>query len=60
MISINLNINVTKSYYSFSGDRKSKKKEIGLMEVVKNFCMKVYPYLIICKVVWMFASFFIG
>jgi hypothetical protein len=51
---------VTKSYYSISGDSENKKKEVGLMEVVKNCFVKVYPYLVIFKVIMIIHGFFFG
>jgi len=51
MFNLNINLSVTKTYHYASGDRQSdRKKGIGFLEVLKNLCMRVYPYLIMLKV----------
>lgn len=59
MFNFNINLSVTKTYNYASGDRDSRRKEgIGFMEVLKNLCMKVYPYLIMLKTLAFIAHVF--
>ena len=51
MFNLNINLSVTKTYHYAPGDSQSDgKKGIGFLEVLKNLCNKVYPYLIVWKV----------
>ncbi|GBO50890.1 hypothetical protein MFFDBJGM_03920 [Pectobacterium versatile] len=59
MLNFNINLSVTKTYNYASGDSHSRRKEgIGFMEVLKNLCMKVYPYLIMWKTLAFIAHLF--
>jgi len=60
MFKFNINLSVTNKTYNYgSGDSDSgRKKGIGFMEVLKNLCMKIYPYLIMLKTLAFIACFF--
>lgn len=59
MFIFNINLSVTKTYNYASGDSAGSRKEgIGFMEVLKNLCMKVYPYLIMLKTLAFIAHVF--
>jgi len=60
MFNLNINLSVTKNYHYAPGDRqRDTKKGIGFLEVLKNLCNKVYPYLIILKVLAFIGHIFI-
>ena len=59
MFIFNINLSVTKTYNYASGDSDGRRKEgIGFMEVLKNLCIKVYPYLIMLKTLAFIANVF--
>ncbi|ODQ05743.1 hypothetical protein BHE86_18440 [Shigella sp. FC1655] len=60
MFKFNINLSVINKTYNYgTGDSSSRRKKgIGFMEVLKNLCMKIYPYLIILKIIAFIATLF--